>query len=111
MESVGLKEWALICEAISRGEQCVVVRKGGIAEGRDGFGFRYPEFFLFPTYFHEQVGKLRMAGAEIPAARDGEIEIWDFSKLAAQKKVTSWRGTEAPAPLHGFLEMGGGGRF
>jgi hypothetical protein len=104
MQSVGFKEWALVCQALGRGEQSILLRKGGIAEGRDGFGFRYPEFFLFPTYFHEQVGKVRMAGAEIPAARDGEIEIRYFAKLAAQKQVTSWTEAAALAPLHVLSE-------
>jgi hypothetical protein len=53
MQSVGFKEWALVCEALGTGEQTILLRKGGIAEGRDGFGFRHSEFFLFPTFFHE----------------------------------------------------------
>jgi hypothetical protein len=100
MQSVGFKEWALVCEALGRGEQSILVRKGGIAEGRDGFGFRYPEFFLFPTWFHEQVGKVRIADAEIPAARDGKIEIRYFAKLAAQRQITSWEDAATLAPLH-----------
>ncbi len=59
MESIGLKEWSLVCDALGRGEQSVILRKGGIAEGRDGFSFRYNEFFLFPTFFHERIGKVR----------------------------------------------------
>ena len=66
MESVGFQEWALVCEALGSGEQCILIRKGGIAEGRNGFGFRHTEFFLFPTFYHEQVGKIRLAGAQIP---------------------------------------------
>ena len=61
MESVGFKEWAIVCEALGRGEQSIIVRKGGIAEGRDGFTFRHAEFFLCPTYFHEQVENTRAA--------------------------------------------------
>jgi hypothetical protein len=37
MKSVGFKEWALVCEALGRGEQTIILRKGGIAEGRGGF--------------------------------------------------------------------------
>ncbi len=53
----------MVCEAMGCGEQCVIVRKGGLAEGRDGFAFRHSEFFLFPTWFHEQVASVRGAGA------------------------------------------------
>ena len=104
MQSVGFKEWALVCEALGRGEQTVLLRKGGIAEGRDGFGFRHSEFFLFPTFFHEQVVKVRTPGAEIPAARRGEIEIRYFAKLEAQKEITSWPMAAALEPFHVLQE-------
>jgi hypothetical protein len=100
MESVGFKEWALVCEALGRGEQSVLVRKGGIAEGRDGFGFRHSEFFLFPTFFHEQVEKVRGNDVEIPKARDGEIEIRYFAKSVAQREIASWPLAAALEPFH-----------
>jgi hypothetical protein len=100
MESVGFKEWALVCEALGRGEQTVLLRKGGIAEGRDGFGFREAEFFLFPTFFHEQIEKVRSAGAEIPKAREGMIEIRYCAKLEAQREITSWPIAAALEPFH-----------
>jgi hypothetical protein len=34
MESVGFKEWAIVGEALGRGGQSIILRKGGIAEGR-----------------------------------------------------------------------------
>jgi hypothetical protein len=43
-----------------RGETSLIFRKGGIAEGREGFRFRYERFFVFPTFFHEQVDRLRI---------------------------------------------------
>ena len=100
MQSVGLKEWALVCEALGRGEQTVLLRKGGIAEGRDGFGFRHDEFFLFPTFFHEQMVKVRTRAAELPAPRDGEIEIRYCARLEAQKEIDSWPQAAALEPLH-----------
>jgi hypothetical protein len=100
MESVGLKEWALVCQAIGRGEQSVILRKGGIAEGRAGFAFRYPEFFLFPTFFHEQLGKTRLPDAEIPKEHEGEIEIRFFAKIVAVREITSWEMVAALAALH-----------
>jgi hypothetical protein len=100
MESVGFKEWAIVCEALGRGEQSILVRKGGLAEGRAGFGFRHSEFFLFPTFFHEQIEKVRNKGAEIPEARGGEVEIRYFAKLVAQKEITSWPMAAALEPFH-----------
>src|SRR2546430_16918150 len=31
---IGFKEWTLVCEALGRGVQGIIIRKGGIAEGR-----------------------------------------------------------------------------
>jgi hypothetical protein len=100
MESVGFKEWAICCAALGRGEQSIILRKGGIAEGRDGFSFRHPEFYLFPTYFHEQIEKTRTVSREIPPRRDGEIELRFFARVEASAVVTSWETAIALEPLH-----------
>jgi hypothetical protein len=100
MESAGFKEWAIVCEAMGRGEQCVIVRKGGIAEGRSGFAFRHAEFFLFPTFFHEQVEKVRVGGAEIPKTRPGEVEVRFFANVIAATQITEWEAAAALEPLH-----------
>ena len=31
MQSVGFKEWALVCQALGTGRQSIILRKGGIA--------------------------------------------------------------------------------
>lgn len=100
MKSVGFKEWALVCEALGRGEQCVIIRKGGIAEGRDGFCFKHREFFLFPTFFHEQIDRVRLPNATLPEKRDGEIQIRYFAELQEAKLITSWGQVEELEPLH-----------
>lgn len=53
------KEWALICEALGRGDQSVILRKGGISEGKGGFGFDHEDFYLFPTWYHGQIDRVR----------------------------------------------------
>jgi hypothetical protein len=100
MQSVGFKEWALVCEALGRGEQTILLRKGGIAEGREGFGFRHSDFFLFPTFFHEQAVKVRTPDATIPAATAGEIRVRYFARLEAQTTVTAWRIAVQLQPFH-----------
>ena len=54
MVQTAFKEWAVIVEALGQGEQIVILRKGGIAEGRDGFRAEHERFWLFPTRFHQQ---------------------------------------------------------
>lgn len=104
MGSVGFKEWAIVCEALGRGKQTVIVRKGGIAEGREGFSFREREFFLFPTFFHEQVVKTRMPEVAIPAPVEGEIAIRYFAKIEQVRSVTSWTDAQALEPFHVLRE-------
>lgn len=48
------KEWAIVVDALGRGEQIIILRKGGISEGKGGFKMEHPRFFLFPTLFHQQ---------------------------------------------------------
>jgi hypothetical protein len=100
MESIGFKEWALVCEALGHGRQSIIVRKGGIAEGRAGFSFQHQEFYLFPTWFHEQPAKVRVSDIVTPEERAGEIEIQYFAKLETARVITSWPVAEALAPLH-----------
>ncbi|HEX3659443.1 MAG TPA: DUF1802 family protein [Pirellulales bacterium] len=47
------KEWAVICRALARGEQVLILRKGGIVEEGGQFRPDHPEFLLFPTYSHQ----------------------------------------------------------
>ena len=48
------KEWAIVIDALARGEQIFILRKGGIHEGRGGFRMEHDQFVLFPTLFHQQ---------------------------------------------------------
>ena len=48
------KEWAIVVDALGSGEQIIILRKGGIREGRGGFQVEHARFWLFPTLFHQQ---------------------------------------------------------
>lgn len=100
MESVGFKEWALVCAALGEGRQSVIMRKGGIAEGPDGFQFRHREFFLFPTFFHEQIERTRLANAVLPEPLPNEIEIRFRAQIEEARLVQDWETMQALAPLH-----------
>lgn len=53
-EVIAFKEWEVVCEALATGRQTVILRKGGIHEGREGFAWKHESFVLFPTRFHSQ---------------------------------------------------------
>src|SRR3954471_9116291 len=59
--NVALKEWASVCSALEEGRQMVLLRKGGILEAIGGFELEHPQFFLFPTYLHQNSQMLKEA--------------------------------------------------
>jgi hypothetical protein len=93
------KEWAIVCASIERGETSLIFRKGGIAEGRNGFQFKHRRFFLFPTYFHEQMGRTRLSqerdltpgteGVRISVFVEVEFTAWlrDLNPLQALESL------------------------
>lgn len=60
-----LKEWALVCAALASGRQTVLLRKGGIEEGPDGFRPEHDQFWLLPTRFHQSPEELTPVGAAL----------------------------------------------
>ena len=93
------KEWAIICEALGRGLQSVILRKGGVAEGKTGFAFRHNEFLLFPTWFHEQLERTTLPqDTPIPDEPGEQLELRytahiEWSGLIAIGE--SWRACES----------------
>ncbi len=70
------KEWALVCQCLGDGRQSILIRKGGISEGSEGFSFKHKEFYLYPTWFHEQLGRTRLpAETLVPAQPEEGVEI------------------------------------
>jgi hypothetical protein len=88
-----LKEWDVVCEALGSGRQVIVIRKGGIAEGKDGLRFKHEEFVLLPTFFHQQAERVvpeaafsaRQSGAE---GDQDPVEIRHAATLVWHKVVT-----------------------
>ena len=100
--SIGFKEWALICEALGRGEQSVILRKGGIAEGRAGFRFQHPEFLLFPTGFHEQLARLKLppGAAQPELGKEDNISIRFHARVEWTEEITDLQMAQRLAAFH-----------
>lgn len=56
--NIAFKEWAVVCAALGSGRQTIILRKGGINEGREGFRVQHSEFWLLPTRFHQDASML-----------------------------------------------------
>ena len=54
-----LKEWATACAALRDGNQILLIRKGGIREEEGVFTVSDEEFFLIPTYDHQNEKQLQ----------------------------------------------------
>lgn len=52
--SLALKEWAVAVKALSKGEQILILRKGGIHRADKEFRVVHPEFLLYPTFEHQR---------------------------------------------------------
>jgi hypothetical protein len=103
---IGFKEWSFICEALGQGAQTIILRKGGIHEGRGGFQFQHDAFWLFPTGFHNQGELLRWTPAnpnEIAVPQDEKrqrVDIRYFAKLDQLWRLTDWDKVAALEPFH-----------
>ena len=98
--SIAFKEWAIICDTLGAGGQSIILRKGGIHEGREGFSFKHREFFLFPTLFHEQIARTSLPpSTPIPAGLAGEIAIAHFARVEWTATISS---LETALRLHPF---------
>jgi hypothetical protein len=98
--AVAFKEWALVFRALGRGEQSVILRKGGIAEGSGGFGFDHPEFYLFPTWYHGQLEKIRTYGTALPERDPDQVTISHAAVLEWSGRIDDLEMARRLEPLH-----------
>lgn len=103
---VAFKEWAVIVEALGRGRQSLILRKGGIAEDGGGFRVDHPRFLLFPTQFHQHRDQIVPEAADLAAAAAAQAPPADRIRIRHAAAVVGWRPlaslseAEALAGLH-----------
>jgi len=96
-----LKEWATVVHALEKGEQTVILRKGGILETDSGFKILSKKFLLFPTFEHQEEKNLKsqfhnyldFVKKNLPQNEYNKItsyaEIIDEIDLRSQEKINS----------------------
>ena len=90
------KEWEAIVEALGQGAQIIILRKGGIAEGRTGFQAKHPKFWLFPTGYHQQWEKTKpelrryLTPTTASSEKDKEIALHYFAEVTDAIYLSSW---------------------
>lgn len=98
VERSALKEWAVLVDAMMRGELIAMIRKGGIREQRAGFSVRHDRFLLYPTFFHEKANELapRFA-ADLDASHGRKPEAGTIRIECVADVVGVWQVTELEA--------------
>lgn len=84
------KEWATVCAALLAGRQSLILRKGGIHEGRDGFQVEHPEFWLFATGFHQQPEALTHEATDftaLPLPPEGTVCLPGYVTVEAVEEI------------------------
>jgi hypothetical protein len=91
---VAFKEWAVVVQSLLSGEQTILFRKGGIREREGEFSVEHREFFLFPTYTHQQISKVRpKAGRGFESLEknrppDGWIRLEGYASVEESRLIT-----------------------
>ena len=104
--AMALKEWATVLEALARGEQLVLIRKGGLIEPGRGFDLMASAFFLYPTFEHQAVNYLRapfQAYFEEAARRrapEGQVRLDLFGLAVSSTQSHNPAIVERLAPFH-----------
>ena len=106
-ESIGFKEWQVVCDALASGRQSILLRKGGIHEGRQGFSFAHGSFFLFPTRFHALADQVREGEVKVlPEWQPGDvIRITHHAEVLWAVTLTDWEKVAGLEPLHIYSEQ------
>ena len=95
-----LKEWASVIAALKKGDQVVLVRKGGIADAR--FGVESERFYLLPTYLHQREKQFRaefrhyFEETDQGEAEPAEVVIDAWAEVASVHRIAD------PACLRGL---------
>lgn len=104
---VGFKEWQVVCDALASGRQSILLRKGGIHEGRDGFSFAHSEFFLFPTRFHALGEQVREGEVKVmPEWQAGDlIQVTHHAEALWAITLHDWEKVNALEAFHIYSEQ------
>lgn len=94
------KEWSVVVDALGRGEQIIILRKGGISEGRGGFRLEHSEFWLFPTLYHQQAEGVipdvatRFRATPPPPDAETHVNLRFFARVVEAHRLESLSAAE-----------------
>ncbi len=103
---LALKEWAVTVDALSKGQQILLLRKGGIHEEGKDFRVIHPEFLLYPTYEHQREDLLKdehqpaLSRLLEDSPRSESITFTHFAKVEELMEVEAQEKVDDLSPHH-----------
>ncbi|MBI3999006.1 MAG: DUF1802 family protein [Candidatus Omnitrophica bacterium] len=100
------KEWASIVYALASGKQILILRKSGIREETGEFQMEHNEFFLFPTYEHQNRSDLKPEASHyLELALEAKpssnlLPIQYYAKVMGAIQIADERELEHLRPYH-----------
>ena len=102
--SIAFKEWAGVCDTLGEGRQSLILRKGGISEGPNGFRPEHPAFWLYPTFVHEAEQGLRTPGHSRLIETPGSVALESLAVVEWFHRVERVEQLDALSDLHDWTE-------
>lgn len=105
-----LKEWAVTIDALDKGRQVLLLRKGGIHEKE--FRLEHEEFLLYPSFEHQKPELLKPEylpdlqrvlapwGGQVPKGPLPTVTFTHFCRATGVIEVTEAEQVEALSPLY-----------
>jgi hypothetical protein len=95
-----LKEWDAQIQALETGQTALAIRKGGIVEARGEFEVEHREFWLYPTFLHQNPGELRSEFLSLlrPDSAPGKVPIRAFARVERVWKLEDLENIKALEP-------------
>ncbi|MCU0417741.1 MAG: DUF1802 family protein [Cytophagaceae bacterium] len=107
--TLAFKEWSCIVDALGKGKQSLILRKGGIQEEGDEFEMKGNEFVLFPTLYHQADAAIKPSWKPFLKhdsfyINPNKVLIKYFVKVADVQVLTDWDKVKRLHPFHAWSE-------
>lgn len=107
--TLAFKEWSYIVDALGKGRQNIILRKGGIAEDDGEFMVKGNKFLLLPTLFHQAKELIKESWLPFLDGKkyhspEGKVRIEFFAEIADNKLISDWDLIKKLSPYHAWKE-------
>lgn len=104
--NVAFKEWAVTIRAFDRGDQILLLRKGGIHEDGRDFRVLHPEFLMYPTFEHQKPELLKeeyheeLSRVVAEAGGNGAITFGHWARVEEAIELSDQAAVDSLEPYH-----------